>query len=385
MTITFNWIQGSAGSPSYPAIVDRQILSALLDEGVVRGLKVTANGVDRTLSVGVGQGVITGDDSSGQGNYLATLTGSNTLVMTAAPGANSRIDLLGLKVQDVTEGGPAGNNIVLAKVDGTAAANPVPPAVPDSFLVLCQSRIAAGQTFFQQSDLTDRRLFTEPRQSVGSVKLWIGPSNRIPVGWVLLQGQVVGTAAAYPELADLLGVSSGNVTLPADTQGRVLAGLSSTDTSFGPNVGKQAGAKTQVIAINNVPQHTHTIDHTHAGGALTGYVTADHSHGFTTGGQSADHAHGTGSLSQFLVSAFSNAFSVLEPGGAGAAGQSYTAGATSDHSHSGQTGGISANHQHAVPAMSLSGTNSGPAGSAPNDGLSVLQPSVALYVIVRVL
>jgi len=359
--------------------VDRQILSALFDEGVIRGLKVTANGVDRTLSVGVGQGIVTGDDSTGQGNYLATLTGANTIVMTAAPGSNSRIDLIGLKVQDVTEGGPAGNNIVLAKVDGTAAASPVAPAVPDSFLVLGQSRITAGQTSFQASDLTDRRLFTEARQAVGSVKMWIGPSNRIPVGWLLLQGQVVGIFSSFPELADLLGVTSGNVTLPVDTQARVLAGLSSTDTSFGPTVGKQAGAKTQVIGINHVPQHQHTIDHTH-GAVSTGFVSADHSHGWSTSGQGTHSHTSTGGFGAFMVPGGG----VPIAGGIGAIATG-TIVAGGEHSHSGQTGGISANHYHDVPAHSLAGVNSGPAGQAPNDGLSVLQPSVALYVIARVL
>jgi hypothetical protein len=296
--------------------------------------------------------------------------------MTAAPGSGSRIDLVGLKIQDHVEGGAVGNDIVIAKVDGVSATTPVAPAVPDSFLVLAQTKITAGQTALTTAaDVTERRVFTGPKDPVGTVKLWIGVASRIPVGWAILGGQVLGAFSAYPDLADLLGVSAGNITLPVNTQGRALAGVDTGQPAYAAP-GTQTGVAAAALGIDNLPEHRHANDHDHAN-VLTGFVTADHGHAFTTGGQSADHTHFA--VGNYVVTGGVGTFA----GGGLGAQQPFPGGASVDHSHSGSTGGISANHQHNVDLPAFVGLT-GYAGSATPAAVPVVQPTVALYVLVRV-
>jgi len=131
-----------------------------------------------------------------------------------------------------------------------------------------------------------------------------------------------------------------------------------------------------VLGIDNLPEHRHANDHDHAN-VLTGFVTADHGHAFTTGGQSADHTHFA--VGNFVVTGGAGTFA---PGAVGGQ-QPFPGGASLDHSHSGSTAGISANHQHNVDLPAFVGFT-GYAGSATPAAFAVVQPTVALFVIVRV-
>ncbi len=104
--------------------------------------------------------------------------------------------------------------------------------------------------------------------------------------------------------------------------------------------------------MNVVPPHTHSFN--------TGYVSADHSHWVQTGGRSSGHLHGlpdpghAHGTQNYTIPAVGGAF----PTAGGGVGSNYSTGTNGsgtgqwvdwddrDHSHSGQSGGISANHYH---------------------------------------
>lgn len=91
---------------SYSARLDRSIIGYLFTEGVANvaggDLKATQNafGVDNSVDVAAGSGVITGDDELNQGNYLCRVEAVLNVPFTASPVANSRIDVLVLQVND---------------------------------------------------------------------------------------------------------------------------------------------------------------------------------------------------------------------------------------------------------------------------------------------
>ncbi len=106
--------------------------------------------------------------------------------------------------------------------------------------------------------------------------------------------------------------------------------------------------------MNVVPSHTH--------GFSTGYVSADHSHWVQTGGFSSSHLHGLpdpghahgngGAVNQWGLRNENWAIFWItqtaqsRPGTDGAGTGQWVDWADRDHSHNGQSGGISANHYH---------------------------------------
>jgi hypothetical protein len=115
--------------------------------------------------------------------------------------------------------------------------------------------------------------------------------------------------------------------------------------------GGTAGAHDPTV-MNVVPAHTHSFN--------TGYVSVDHSHWTQTGGRSSGHLHGIPDpghghgTPNYTQPAAGGNFPTAG-GGVGTAAASGTYGAGTgvyadwddrDHSHSGQSGGISANHYH---------------------------------------
>lgn len=156
------WQQNRA----YSARLDRWILELLFSEGVsdLAGgdLLATQNafGVDNSVDVAVGSGIVTGDDELNQGHYLCRIEAVLNVPFSASPVANSRIDLLVLQVNDPVAGSvrtPA-NVAELFVVVGVAAASPVAPAVPATAIPLAQVLRTVGDTFINNAMITDRRL-----------------------------------------------------------------------------------------------------------------------------------------------------------------------------------------------------------------------------------
>lgn len=153
------WLQNG----TYPARIDRIFADVLFGEGVMAvsagDLRVTQRGAGANVSVDIagGRACITGDDTADQGNYLVRNDATVNLVMPAAPGANKRIDVVFVRVNDPAAGGPAGDNATFGYVSGVVAAAPVAPATPTSAIALAQVLRTAGDVSITNAMITDVR------------------------------------------------------------------------------------------------------------------------------------------------------------------------------------------------------------------------------------
>lgn len=153
------WLQEG----SYSARQDRQILDLIFGEGVVDpgsdALEVTQRGAGANNSVDVAAGVaiIEGDDQARQGKYLVTITATENVPMSAAPGSNSRIDLIVLRVRDSDAGGDPGDDAILEVVEGVASGSPAVPTTPDSAIALARVLRTNGDVSVTNAMITDVR------------------------------------------------------------------------------------------------------------------------------------------------------------------------------------------------------------------------------------
>lgn len=148
------WMQ----NPDYPARYDRQLIARCFGsrELVFDGLVVSQNGGgDVSVNVSAGAVLVQGDDQVNQGMYLVVIDAVENVAMPAVPGADKRIDLVVVQVNDPQAGGAAGDDATLDVVQGTPAANPSPPATPDSAYVLAQVLRTAGDTAVLTAQITD--------------------------------------------------------------------------------------------------------------------------------------------------------------------------------------------------------------------------------------
>lgn len=114
------------------------IAAALAGDGVLSGLGVSAQSTpNMTVAVAAGQARI--------GGYFPFEVGENVTIATADT-TNDRIDLIVIDY-----------NGVVSRVGGTAAAKPVPPAVPANSLQLAQVYVAAGVTSIVAGAIKDKR------------------------------------------------------------------------------------------------------------------------------------------------------------------------------------------------------------------------------------
>lgn len=127
----------------------------------------------------------------------------------------------------------------------------------------------------------------DPGVPVGSVITWIAPTNPNTSVWVECNGAAVGRSGAYSSLFAVLGTTYGagdgstSFNLP-DLRGMFLAGLPAT----GASLGSQYGNADNLVALtaDQVPGHTHDINHGHTGTTAENGI---HAHG-TEGGS---HVH----------------------------------------------------------------------------------------------
>jgi len=273
---------------AYSARLDRQLVAAMMTEGVVSGLQVTQRGAGANMSVdvAVGKAVIAGDDQANQGSYLAITTVLENVVIGAAPGSNSRIDVVYYRVNDPNAGGPAGNTSSFGVVAGTPAASPAVPATPTSAIALANVLVATGTVSITNAMITDVRAASIVAGQVppGTLVPYYGAESTVPAGWLLARGQTYDTAL-YFGLFRVLGSS----TLP-DLRGRVAVGLDNMGGSDAGRLGAAntlggvGGAETVTLTATELPSHTHDIaSHTHS---------IDHNHGSSnTGNNDVDHVH----------------------------------------------------------------------------------------------
>lgn len=225
------WAQGG----TYPARLDRMLIAAMHDEGVIdlTAFAVTERGAGAnfTVDVSAGDAVVTGDDETDQGNYYVRSTAVENIAVTAAPGSNSRIDLVVLQINDPTAGGAVGDDFTIETVDGTADPSPVPPALPDSALLLATILVSSSDASVTDSMITDARVLAGRRCSPGTLEAQAGAS--VPSGWLLCDGSAVSRstyAALFAEVATTFGVGDGSTTfnLPDLSDGAIPVPTGST-------------------------------------------------------------------------------------------------------------------------------------------------------------
>ena len=152
------WLQNGV----YSARMDRNLVDIFFTEGVVNPgggdyEVVETSPTSNSVAIGSGRAVVTGDDEPNQGKYLCVNEGVLNLLLNAAPVANSRIDLVFLRVNDPVAGGPAGNNATIDFIEGTPAMSPVVPTTPTTAIPLARILRTVGDTAITAGMITDMR------------------------------------------------------------------------------------------------------------------------------------------------------------------------------------------------------------------------------------
>lgn len=270
----------------YSARLVRQHIRMQRDEGVMSlaHLKVTQRGAGANFSVDVsaGEAIVAGDDQTDQGSYFVKSTATENVVIGAAPGSNSRYDLIVLQIKDPDATGPAGDSATLAVVAGTASASPALPTLPASALLLAiVGPIATATASITTSIIHDAQSGTGPtgvlsahllageRAMPGEVRDWSGASTTVPNGWLPCDGSSQ-LRSAYPALFATIGTTYGaadgtHFNLP-DYRGRVLVGLDNMGgsdagrLSVANTLGGSGGAETHTLTSGEMPAHEHEIE-----------------------------------------------------------------------------------------------------------------------------
>lgn len=160
-------------SGSHSAQAFRQLLSAVVGQdvetfansisavgpghGLVKSgdLAVSEKGTpDMSVDVAAGICLITGDQSLAQGVYAFTNDATVNIAITTADGTNPRWDLVCAQIRDNTEDAGGNDDARLVVVDGTAAASPADPTIPDGCLVLARVVVAAGVSSVVDANIT---------------------------------------------------------------------------------------------------------------------------------------------------------------------------------------------------------------------------------------
>lgn len=144
--------------------------------GVISGCAVTAQGSpDMTVAVAAGTAAVA--------EKLVTVTAGNVTI-TAADATNPRIDLI-----------TADASGTKAAVAGTAAANPVAPALPASRAVLAAVYVSAGDTAIDANQIIDKRVRSaQPIRRVHTNTRSTDLFQVSPMGWPFLAGSFVPQA-----------------------------------------------------------------------------------------------------------------------------------------------------------------------------------------------
>lgn len=201
----------------------------------------------------------------------------------------------------------------------------------------------------------------------GSIQPW--PSNTIPEGWLLCNGQAV-SRTTYSDLFAVIGTSYGigdnstTFNLP-NLKGRTIVALDSAQTEF-DTLGETGGVKSTALTEANIPQHAHSINHDHgsfdtsSGGAHKHWISAaarDDAN-FSTMGSSNTQDYG--------LAADAGSWSIDDT--------------NKDFGRYSSTTGSSHTHSIDVPAFT---GNSGNYGTASPTPVSALQPYIILNYIIK--
>lgn len=173
--------------------VDLNIVAAASGgTGVLTGCAVTAQGSpDMTVAVASGTVLVAGTG--------VVSVSSGNVTITAADATNPRFDLI-----------TVGNTGTKAATAGTAAANPVFPAIPSNSVVLAAVYVPANDTTVAANQIVDKRA-APARKSPKSITKKVKTSGHFaiaaqnPTAWVDVDNTTFDTTIAA-EVGDLIGV-----------------------------------------------------------------------------------------------------------------------------------------------------------------------------------
>jgi microcystin-dependent protein len=268
-----NWMQNK----TFSAREDRQVIAALVStEGVFSGFATSQRGAGANMSVDItaGKCAIVGDDQANQGTYIVSNISTDNVAIGAAPGSQSRIDLVCVRINDPNATGPAGDNATYVVVAGTVAGSPVPPALPTSAIPIAQVLVASGTVAITNAMITDVRAAARQigDSPFGVPVLYAGTEASVPADHVLCRGQAISRSTYFPlfrAIGTTYGSGDGSTTFNVpDMRGRIGVGLDNmggsdagvltTANTLGLTGGEELHALTQ--AETPVKSHTHTID-----------------------------------------------------------------------------------------------------------------------------
>lgn len=179
-------------------------------------------------------------------------------------------------------------------------------------------------------------------------------------GWMRCDGSVI------PSGQTLSG------TLPDLTSGRFIYGTSGAGAGNNPLSGGTGGTNSVTITSANLPTHTHTIDHTHSAGTISG----------TAASANTDHYHNY----QFSTSYKSPASDTLLHDNVSRLARGENGGST--NTWSSDTGTMSSNttHSHSVSGSASIPGFSGSSGNGgfANTALNITPSYVAAVYLIRV-
>lgn len=182
------------------------------------------------------------------------------------------------------------------------------------------------------------------RWEVGDIKASI--RTTADTDWLLFGQTVVNGQTLYPDLWAIIPASwksGSNIVLPS-LDGRDLKGDGTV------SLGSLAGANARTLVAANLPPHAHANDHDHVS-ANTGFMSGDHGHN-ASGNTGADGfmQRGPYNGSNFDASFVDNGLKSV-----------------TFHANA-QTGGVNANHTHALDLPNYTGnTGNGPGSSTAVD------------------
>lgn len=149
MTLTRGFIRNAATTPLDARLMDMATLVQNSDGSPRTGVLGAANlGIVTalaTMNVAVAAAEFAASKGKADGVALYTNDGVVNVPIAAAPGANSRIDVIWTRHQDNTTGDGASTPI-FGVTAGAAAASPTKPAIPTGALELATLRVYAGTT-----------------------------------------------------------------------------------------------------------------------------------------------------------------------------------------------------------------------------------------------
>jgi hypothetical protein len=154
-----SWLQNG----SHPAENDRLSTQALYaTTGIVGSTSLAPiqhSTPNMSIDLGIGWAAIVGTTQANMGVYVGYNDALLNAPISTAPGANSRIDLVCLTVNDAFYTGVL-NNLVLNVVVGTVAVSPTVPATPANSIALAQVLVGTSVASIVTANITDVRVNT---------------------------------------------------------------------------------------------------------------------------------------------------------------------------------------------------------------------------------